>query len=86
MIEEVVSGGQHHAAIEHHQVTEGFGFPDFQFLELGLFFVQLFLYLQGKGGSLVLEYFGKPAIVQCSHVVSPDVRVEPVRIEGIVGA
>ncbi len=71
VIQEIVPGGQHHTAVQYHQVAEGFGFIDFEFLKWRLLFMELALYLQGKSGALVLKYLGEPAFVQCGHVCLP---------------
>ena len=67
MVKKVVPGGQHHASIQHHQVAKGFRFINCQLLKRRLLFVQLLLHLQGKCGSLILEYLGEPIAVQRRH-------------------
>jgi len=62
MIKKVVAGGDHRAAVDHHQVAETFGLKDFQILKWRLLFVQLFLDFQRKGRGDAGRFFGKPFV------------------------
>ena len=73
VVQEVIAGGQHHAAVQNHQVAEGLGLVDLQFLERCLLLVELLFHLKGERCPLILEYLGKPAVIECCHVLPPDV-------------
>ena len=63
VVEEVVAIGQHHAAIQHHQVAVGFGGVHFQVLVGALHIQQFFGDFQRESAAVAIKDFGKPLVV-----------------------
>ena len=63
VVEEVVAIGQHHAAIQHHQVAVGFGGVHFQVLVRALHIKQFFGDFQRESAAVAIKDFGKPLVV-----------------------
>ena len=63
VVEEVVAIGQHHTAIQHHQVAVGFGGVHFQVLVRALHIQQFFRNFQRESAAVAIKDFGKPLVV-----------------------
>ena len=64
MIEEVVAVGQHHAAVQHHQIAVGLGGIDLKVLIRRLLVMQLVADLEREGAAVAVEDFGEPGAIE----------------------
>ena len=70
VIEKIVSGGEHDAIIDDHEVAPVRGLVDFDFLVLALLLVQLAANPEGEAGTRCIGDFRKP-LALVWHAVVP---------------
>jgi hypothetical protein len=63
VVEEVVAGGDHGAAVNGHEIAEGLGLPDLDLLVGRLLLVQL-ARLERKAGAGGIYRFGEPRLIE----------------------
>ena len=76
VIQEIVALAEHDAAVDHHQMAEGFGGVDLDVLIGGLFFMQFRLDLEPEGATARLVEFRKPLTVH-AHVCPQKIAAGP---------
>jgi hypothetical protein len=83
VIEEIVARGEHHAAVDHHELAEVRGVVDLYGLERRLLGVQLLLDAEGDGRARGRVRLGEPVLIETHGDAEP--QNEPAIVTGACG-